>query len=64
MTLKFTPHLIFRFDQALERGDRIMEILTELNLNTPVKGGKHLHSELGSTSQKLKHDEETRRRRK
>jgi ribosome-binding factor A len=28
--LKFTPQLIFRFDEAVERGDRIMEILTEL----------------------------------
>jgi ribosome-binding factor A len=28
--LKFTPQLIFRFDAAIERGDRIMEILTEL----------------------------------
>jgi ribosome-binding factor A len=28
--LKFTPHLIFRFDEAIERGDRVMEILTEL----------------------------------
>jgi ribosome-binding factor A len=28
--LKFTPQLIFRFDKAIERGDRIMEILTEL----------------------------------
>jgi ribosome-binding factor A len=28
--LKFTPQLIFRFDEAIERGDRIMEILTEL----------------------------------
>jgi ribosome-binding factor A len=27
---KFTPQLIFRFDEAIERGDRIMEILTEL----------------------------------
>jgi ribosome-binding factor A len=35
--LKFTPQLIFRFDEAIERGDRIMEILTELerkNLET------------------------------
>jgi ribosome-binding factor A len=28
--LKFTPQLIFRFDEAVERGDRTMEILTEL----------------------------------
>jgi ribosome-binding factor A len=28
--LKFTPQLIFRFDDAIERGDRVMEILTQL----------------------------------
>jgi ribosome-binding factor A len=28
--LKFTPQLIFRFDHAIERGDRVMEILTKL----------------------------------
>jgi ribosome-binding factor A len=33
--LKFTPQLIFRFDNAIERGDRVMEILTKLELNTP-----------------------------
>ena len=30
--LKFTPQLIFRFDDAVERGDRVMHILTELEL--------------------------------
>jgi ribosome-binding factor A len=30
--LKFTPQLIFRFDDAVERGDRVMEILTKLEL--------------------------------
>jgi ribosome-binding factor A len=30
--LKFTPKLIFRFDDAIERGDRVMEILTKLDL--------------------------------
>ena len=30
---KFTPQLIFRFDNAIERGDRVMEILTKLDLN-------------------------------
>src|ERR1700677_4117754 len=33
--LKFTPQLIFRFDNAIERGDRVMEILTKLDLNKP-----------------------------
>jgi ribosome-binding factor A len=28
--LKFTPQLLFRFDTAVERGDRVMEILTKL----------------------------------
>jgi ribosome-binding factor A len=28
--LKFTPQLHFRFDDAIERGDRVMEILTQL----------------------------------
>ena len=27
---KFTPQLHFRFDEAIERGDRIMDILTQL----------------------------------
>src|SRR5476649_2503241 len=30
--LKFTPQLIFRFDDSIERGDRVMEILTKLHL--------------------------------
>jgi ribosome-binding factor A len=30
--LKFTPQLNFRFDNAIERGDRVMEILTKLEL--------------------------------
>jgi ribosome-binding factor A len=30
--IKFTPQLIFRFDDAIERGDRVMEILTKLEL--------------------------------
>jgi ribosome-binding factor A len=28
--LKFTPQLQFRFDGAIERGDRVMQILTQL----------------------------------
>jgi ribosome-binding factor A len=28
--LKFTPQLHFRFDDSIERGDRVMEILTQL----------------------------------
>ena len=29
---KFTPQLVFRFDDSIERGDRVMEILTKLDL--------------------------------
>ena len=38
--LKFTPQLIFRFDDSIERGDRVMEILTKLELeeDKPGKG--------------------------
>jgi ribosome-binding factor A len=35
--LKFTPQLIFRFDRAVERGDRVMEILTKLELEELAK---------------------------
>ena len=44
--LKFTPQLIFRFDNAIERGDRVMEILTKLELNTPdAPKARHDHKE-------------------
>jgi ribosome-binding factor A len=44
--LKFTPQLIFRFDSAVERGDRVMEILTKLELNTPGHApARHDHAE-------------------
>jgi ribosome-binding factor A len=32
---KFTPQLIFRFDDSIERGDRVMEILTKLDQQQP-----------------------------
>ncbi|MGD9896742.1 MAG: 30S ribosome-binding factor RbfA [Candidatus Methylacidiphilaceae bacterium] len=41
---KFTPHLTFRFDDSLERGDRILRILQEIERqqgpteNPPPKG--------------------------
>jgi ribosome-binding factor A len=40
--LKFTPQLIFRFDDSIERGDRVMEILTKLHLEdeAPEKKSK------------------------
>src|ERR1700759_1084199 len=34
--IKFTPRLVFRFDDAIERGDRVMEILTQLERETPA----------------------------
>jgi ribosome-binding factor A len=30
--LKYTPHLHFKLDESVERGDRVMKILTELNI--------------------------------
>ncbi len=41
--LKFTPQLHFRFDGAIERGDRVMHILTQLEREqdpaaAPAKG--------------------------
>ncbi|MES2307805.1 MAG: 30S ribosome-binding factor RbfA [Verrucomicrobiota bacterium] len=35
LELKYTPKLIFKFDSSLERGDRVMQILNELDLNAP-----------------------------
>jgi ribosome-binding factor A len=35
--LKFTPTLIFRFDHAVERGDRVMEILSKLEIEGESK---------------------------
>ena len=30
LKLKFTPHLLFRYNNFLQRGDRVMEILQEI----------------------------------
>ncbi len=38
MGIKFTPQLVFRFDESVERGDKVMEILTELNLASGKPG--------------------------
>src|SRR5271170_510391 len=46
--LKFTPQLIFRFDSAIERGDRVMEILTKLDLNTPEEPAEKRNPETKS----------------
>lgn len=32
VVMKFTPHLHFRLDNAIERGDRVIEILSEIEL--------------------------------
>lgn len=37
---KFTPQLMFRFDDAIERGDRVMEILTKLDLEKEAPAAK------------------------
>ena len=34
---KFTPQLIFRFDHSVERGDRIMEILSKIDLDAQAR---------------------------
>lgn len=30
VVLKYTPHLVFRLDESIERGDRVMKILQEI----------------------------------
>jgi ribosome-binding factor A len=35
--IKFTPQLIFRFDEAIERGDRVMTILHQLEVEKASK---------------------------
>ena len=45
LALKFTPQLIFRFDHAVERGDRVMEILSKLNLEEEAKEKKEIKQE-------------------
>jgi ribosome-binding factor A len=36
LTLKYTPHLLFRLDDSIARGSRIIEILREIE--TPPRG--------------------------
>jgi ribosome-binding factor A len=46
VVLKFTPQLHFKLDEAGERGDRILNILNELNLpETPKAEGPDPHDE-------------------
>jgi ribosome-binding factor A len=33
VTLKHTPHLFFKIDEAIERGSRVLSIMNELGLN-------------------------------
>jgi ribosome-binding factor A len=41
IVLKFTPHLHFKLDDAAERGDRILQIISELHLpEAPKATGK------------------------
>ena len=35
MHIKYTPKLFFRFDDSLERGDRVMNILRDLETDPP-----------------------------
>ena len=42
---KFTPQLIFRFDHAVERGDRVMEILSKIDLDAEAREKKALRDE-------------------
>ncbi len=37
--LKYTPHLYFKIDESGERGDRVLQILDELHLPPPPRGG-------------------------
>lgn len=38
MHIKYTPRLQFRFDDSLERGDRVMDILRGLESDPPTSG--------------------------
>ena len=39
VVLKYTPHLRFVIDQAIERGNRVLEILGELEKDSPTDEG-------------------------
>jgi ribosome-binding factor A len=41
--LKFTPQLNFRFDKAIERGDRVMEILTKIEQQQKAREPEKKH---------------------
>jgi len=37
VTMKFTPHLIFRLDNSIERGARVIEIMQEMEASQDEK---------------------------
>jgi len=39
VVLKYTPHLKFVIDQSIERGNRVLEILDELEKDSPTDEG-------------------------
>jgi ribosome-binding factor A len=39
VVLKYTPHLKFVIDQSIERGNRVLEILDELEKTSPTDEG-------------------------
>src|SRR5688572_14082525 len=39
VVLKYTPHLKFVIDQSIERGNRVLEILDELEKSSPTDEG-------------------------
>ena len=41
VVLKYTPQLHFEIDHALERGDRVMRILNEIQLPEPDRPDGH-----------------------
>ena len=39
VVLKYTPHLKFVIDQAIERGNRVLEIIEDIERSTPTNEG-------------------------
>jgi ribosome-binding factor A len=38
VVLKYTPHLKFVIDESIERGNRVLEIISEIEKSTPHEG--------------------------
>jgi len=53
---KFTPQLIFRFDHAVERGDRVMEILSKLDLDAEAAEATEKKEQKDEKQRKKKRD--------